>query len=1123
MGKIPVEIEIEASIHISQSISAMHFFKTLLLILCISAFGFAQQDVPFCDHQAATSSPTKARTALQKSSTNPIDGGNGCYENNLISGTEPRQPRVIRVKFHVVQDVNGERNFPAGIGSSIFQDVIARSNEKLGDNQPANHHYGNTPPQAQDINIFYEFAGAEYYQSSNWPYNGGNYNDDPNAMNVHLEEDARRWTPQPITLSLSGTSSASSCGASDGSITLGQVDPNQDVTVYFRHNGGNSQSVNVAANGSGNIVVTGLTAGLYEDVHIDYYGQRTNSITASVSESGGASLSFNSTSAPSVCGNSDGGFILNFFGSFGNHTLHYTLDGVAQTASVTPLGNFIFLQNLSTGLYSNVYVETSGGCKSNALSFSIKDNGAPSIGVGSVSLSQCTSGSDGSFEITGLNNGSQTLYVRSNGSGSFSATAITVSGGTFEVDDNNGYYEAYVEENGCRSNTINVRIGQDCTPTRPGGTSGSTGYVNAYHLYHRYLFRTDPVQTPVIGQPYGNSESYNKYLDVFSAVVIHEMGHRLSLPHPFDDDGCDDTPNTPRCDVTNGWFGSNNFMDWNCGPTKRAFTPCQIARMHERLTNTEWSPRWYTCVDPNHTSDVEIFQDNSQGLVFAYNDYSGPTNVQEFFNIRRLSDPGVYYYTSEPFLQFSMMLFEGEDVEICANTRTDIGCIGTEDCETVSVPAMGQCFFNIVGDINAITDPDGVVTSLDPQSLASRPHLWTYTSQNGTELSSTCVHEPDVIYSEAAEYLGDVLDVCVEVLGFIRGSACTTKVCTTIVIPPSIPECDRNGDYGFVYYVSTVDQTPQNNQTALTLEANSFSSYLYIHKWFIQDNRSGQTLVREGRIVELTGRDIAMDAIGNPFDPDLRVCHVVIHRFNDCILGSHCEDINPDCNRSTSYGQVTNLSFDPLTKIVSYTFTLPAGPIQDITYIRNGIVSTPTSVVPSGTNPVTYTVSYQMSTNCGTARIELITESENNSGTRYCSYDQDEVRWGVHPCKVEQEPLPDTIRVVAVVDGDGKGKGQVSTIGKGKRTGSDIPSAYTAHLAPNPSTSGFSTLYINSPVDFNGRVQVMDVQGKVVAQYSEQITEGSHTIRIATTTLDPGLYFVKIDHLQFGVQKLIIK
>ncbi|MBP9077854.1 MAG: hypothetical protein KBG02_13390 [Haliscomenobacter sp.] len=75
----------------------------------------------------------------------------------------------------------------------------------------------------------------------------------------------------------------------------------------------------------------------------------------------------------------------------------------------------------------------------------------------------------------------------------------------------------------------------------------------------------------------------------YRGVLNHEVGHVFGLNHAWQADGCPDTPEhnqpcwnrteTPPCDTA----ASNNVMDYNA--LQNAWTPCQIARIRQRMAN----------------------------------------------------------------------------------------------------------------------------------------------------------------------------------------------------------------------------------------------------------------------------------------------------------------------------------------------------------------------------------------------------------------------------------------------------------------------------------------------------------------------------------------------------------
>lgn len=99
-------------------------------------------------------------------------------------------------------------------------------------------------------------------------------------------------------------------------------------------------------------------------------------------------------------------------------------------------------------------------------------------------------------------------------------------------------------------------------------------------------------------------------------ILAHEIGHALGLNHAWGNDGCDDTPRhkNDAWSRRGGNYGpgktSNNLMDYS--KDQEALTPCQIGRMHARMTDItgrqrKWLlPRWCDYAD---TESIRVTKD----------------------------------------------------------------------------------------------------------------------------------------------------------------------------------------------------------------------------------------------------------------------------------------------------------------------------------------------------------------------------------------------------------------------------------------------------------------------------------------------------------------------------------
>ncbi|WP_205728946.1 hypothetical protein, partial [Flagellimonas onchidii] len=163
-------------------------------------------------------------------------------------------------------------------------------------------------------------------------------------------------TVNPLpTISVAATSDPSTCGGSDGSITLTFTDVpdgNHDIV----HDGGTFNAVPVAGNSA---TISGLVAGSYDNLRVTVSGCTSlEDPNVTLTDPVVPTISVAATSDPSTCGGSDGSITLTFTDvPDGNHDIVH--DGGTFNA-VPVAGNSATISGLVAGSYDNLRVTVSG-------------------------------------------------------------------------------------------------------------------------------------------------------------------------------------------------------------------------------------------------------------------------------------------------------------------------------------------------------------------------------------------------------------------------------------------------------------------------------------------------------------------------------------------------------------------------------------------------------------------------------------------------------------------------------------------------------------------------------------------------------------------------------------------
>jgi hypothetical protein len=278
----------------------------------------------------------------------------------------------------------------------------------------------------------------------------------------------------PIITTTSSTN-PTTCGGSDGTITLGVLNPNTIYSVSYLRNGSSVGPVNFTSNGAGNLVITGLNQASYSSITLTLSGCTSSPVLGPIVLNDPAIPSPPTSVAanpnPICSGNT---LTLSAIGS----SLAWTYpDG--PTASGSPV-----VRNNVTTAMAGVYsvTQTVFGCTSAPATVSVTINQTPSITAALGTDPTTCGGSNGSVTLSGLVSSSlyQVSYTRNgtpqgpfafstNGSGQLTITGL-----------NAGSYAAFtVTINGCTSPSFAgpVVLADPSNPSAPTNVSASPNPV----------------------------------------------------------------------------------------------------------------------------------------------------------------------------------------------------------------------------------------------------------------------------------------------------------------------------------------------------------------------------------------------------------------------------------------------------------------------------------------------------------------------------------------------------------------------------------------------------------------------------------------------------------------------
>jgi len=163
----------------------------------------------------------------------------------------------------------------------------------------------------------------------------------------------------PASPSISGTTSTdpTTCGGSDGTISLSGLSAGLAYTVNYSKNG-TPQTATITASGSGVVVISGLTVGSYTNISVSRLSCSSNTITGPIVLNPPPSpvITTTASSDPLTCAGTSGTITLNGLNATTAYSVSYTKNTTTPT-TVTITSNAsgsVIITGLSQGSYTNI-------------------------------------------------------------------------------------------------------------------------------------------------------------------------------------------------------------------------------------------------------------------------------------------------------------------------------------------------------------------------------------------------------------------------------------------------------------------------------------------------------------------------------------------------------------------------------------------------------------------------------------------------------------------------------------------------------------------------------------------------------------------------------------------------
>jgi gliding motility-associated-like protein len=328
--------------------------------------------------------------------------------------------------------------------------------------------------------------------------------------------------PTPIISTVTSIN-PTTCGGTNGSITLNGLTANTTYTVNYST--GTAQTANITANATGSVVISNLPAGTYSNITVTLNGCTSTSVgPINLTNPPTPVISSTSFVNLSTCGGTNGSITLNGLAPSTSYTLSYT-SGTVQTQAITTNASGSYtLGSLGAGTYSNITV-TINSCTSTAVGPVILSNPpTPVIATTSSANPTTCGGTNGSITLTGLT--ANTTYSVSYTFGTAQTVSLTSSASGTIVIGNLGagtYSNITVTLNNCASAAAGpITLSNPSTPvitstsfTNPSNCGGSNGSVTLNGL--------TPGATYTVNFMAGTAQTQTHIANAAGSIVVNNL------------------------------------------------------------------------------------------------------------------------------------------------------------------------------------------------------------------------------------------------------------------------------------------------------------------------------------------------------------------------------------------------------------------------------------------------------------------------------------------------------------------------------------------------------------------------------------------------------------------------